>query len=175
MFQSDYLTDLYTGKSKNKFVKNCPQWGLKPGPPDLQSNALATELSQHSVASLLIIKSCSIDSRNDQSPTCEVVHETKLTSEISCPTDSCLAQLVRHWPEDSEDLVSIPNEGNFWLIFFGFSLCKDLSDNLTETPIVKYSNLFNILQYLPIYFCSMSKIGNSNSYEYSRIIHGCRW
>ena len=28
-------------------------------------------------------KSCSIDSRNEQSQTCEVVHETKLTSQIS--------------------------------------------------------------------------------------------
>ena len=40
------------GKAKKKFLKNCPQWGWKPGPPDLQANALPTELSQHSVASL---------------------------------------------------------------------------------------------------------------------------
>ena len=88
---------------------------------------------------MAFIKSCSIDSRNEQSPTCEVVHETKLTSEISCPTDSCLAQLVRHWPEDPDVLVSIPTGGNFWRIFFCSSLCKDLLDNLTETPIVKNS------------------------------------
>ena len=44
---SDYLTDLYTGKSKNKFFKNCPQWGLKPGPLDLQANALPTELGRN--------------------------------------------------------------------------------------------------------------------------------
>ena len=31
---------------------------------------------------MAFIKSCSIDFRNDQSPKCEVVHETKLTSEI---------------------------------------------------------------------------------------------
>ena len=46
---------------------------------DHEANALPTELSQHSVASLSLhafIKSCSIDSRNEQSPTCEVVHET---------------------------------------------------------------------------------------------------
>ena len=35
------------------------------------------------------------------------VKQTKLTSEISCSTDSRLAQLVRHWPEDLEVLVSI--------------------------------------------------------------------
>ena len=74
--------------------------------------------------------------------------QTKLTSEISWPTDSYLAQLVRHWPEDPEVLVSIPTEGNFWRIFFCSSLWKDLSDNLTETPIVKNSNIVAILQYL---------------------------
>ena len=40
------------GRAKKKFIKNCPQWGLKPGPLDLQANALPTELSQHSVGSL---------------------------------------------------------------------------------------------------------------------------
>ena len=63
-------------------------------------------------------------------------NKQKLTSEIFCPTDSCLAQLVRHWPKDPEVLISIPTGGNFWRFFFS-SLCKDLSDNLTETPIVK--------------------------------------
>ena len=67
---------------------------------------------------MAFIKSCSIDFRNEQSPTCEVVHETKLTSEISCPTDSCLAQLVRYWPEDPEVLVSIPTGAIFDEILF---------------------------------------------------------
>ena len=40
------------GEEQNKIVKDCPQWGLKPGPLDLQANALPTELSQHSVATL---------------------------------------------------------------------------------------------------------------------------
>ena len=52
MFLSDYLTNFHTRKSKKQFVKNFPQWSLKPGLPDLQANALPTELSQHSVASL---------------------------------------------------------------------------------------------------------------------------
>ena len=51
-FLSDYLTDLYTGKSKKKFVKKCPQLGLNPVPLNHHANALPTELSQHSVASL---------------------------------------------------------------------------------------------------------------------------
>ena len=50
--------------------------------------------------------------------------QTKLTSEISYPTDSCLAQLVRHWPEDLEVLVSIPTEGNFWWNFFALPCVK---------------------------------------------------
>ena len=61
--------------------------------------------------------------------------QTKFTSEISCPTDSCLAQLVRHWPEDLEVLVSIPTGGNFWRNYFCSFLCKDLSDNLAETRL----------------------------------------
>ena len=82
--------------------------------------------------------------------------QTKLTSEIFCPTDCCLAQLVRHWPEDPEVLVSIPTWGQFLTKFFCSSLCKDLSDNLTETPIVKNSitNRFtcNIQQFRHIVF-----------------------
>ena len=48
------------------------------------------------------IKSCSIDSRNKQSPTCEVVHETKESSLQTSPTDSSLAQLVEHGTDDLE-------------------------------------------------------------------------
>ena len=73
---------LHREEQKKNFVKNCPRGtGLKPGPPDPQANALPNELSQHSVASLnlpgiykvMLYWSCS---RNEQSPTCEVVHET---------------------------------------------------------------------------------------------------
>ena len=38
-----------------------------------------------------------------------------------------------------EVLVSNPTGSNFWKIVFCSSLCKDLSDNLTETSIVKNS------------------------------------
>ena len=34
------------GRAK-KFRQNCPQWGLKRGPPDLQANALPTELGRN--------------------------------------------------------------------------------------------------------------------------------
>ena len=61
------------------------------------------------------MKSCSIDSRNEQSPTCEVVHETKFTSEISCPTDSFLAQLAEY---QSDDRIFRENVDHTVLIFF---------------------------------------------------------
>ena len=35
-----------------------------------------------------------------------------------------LAQLVRHWPDDLEVLVSNPTGGNFWRIFFALSCVK---------------------------------------------------
>ena len=34
-------------EEQKKFVKNCPQWGLKSGPPNLQANALPTELGSN--------------------------------------------------------------------------------------------------------------------------------
>ena len=83
---------------------------------------------------MAFIKSCSIDSRNNQSPKCEVVHETKLTSEIFCPTRIMLAQSVEHLSYDLEVQGSIPTGGNF------FALPRVeiyMSDNLTETRIVK--------------------------------------
>ena len=36
-------------EGQKKFVKNCPQWGLKPGPPDHEANALPNELGVRSV------------------------------------------------------------------------------------------------------------------------------
>ena len=46
------------------------------------------------VKRITLQKSCSIDSINEQSPKSEVVHETRLASEIFCPTCSCLAQIL---------------------------------------------------------------------------------
>ena len=44
----------------------------------------------------ILIKSCSIESRNDPSPKSEVVHETKLSLKISYSTHACLSQLDEH-------------------------------------------------------------------------------
>ena len=58
------------------------------------------------------IKSCSIDSRNKQSPTCEVVHEAKESSLQKSPTDSFLVQLVEHETDDQEVMGKNPTGGN---------------------------------------------------------------
>ena len=34
-------------EEQKKFIKNCPQWSWKPGPPDLEANALPTELGRN--------------------------------------------------------------------------------------------------------------------------------
>ena len=44
----------------------------------------------------ILIKSCSIESRNDPSPKSEVVHETKFSLKISHSTHVCLAHSDRH-------------------------------------------------------------------------------
>ena len=59
------------------------------------------------------IKSCSIDSRNKQSPTCEVVHGIKESSLQTSPTDSSLAQLGEHGTDDLEVVSSNPTVDNF--------------------------------------------------------------
>ena len=132
-------------QNKINFVKNCPQWGWKPGPPDLQASALPTELSQHSVASLnlhclykvMLYWSCS---GNEQSPTCEVVHETNKAHFRNLLTNRFLPSSVGKalaWRSRGPGFN--PHWGQFLTNFFCSSLCKDLSDNLTETPIVKNS------------------------------------
>ena len=41
------IWQIFTWIRAKKYVKNCPQWGLKPGPLDLQDNALPTELGRN--------------------------------------------------------------------------------------------------------------------------------
>ena len=44
----------------------------------------------------ILIKSHSIESRNDPSPKSEVMYETKFSLKISYSTHACLAQLDKH-------------------------------------------------------------------------------
>ena len=72
----------------------------------------------------ILIKSCSIESRNDPSPKSEVVHETKFSLKISYSTHACLAQLDQHEtckPVLDSVVSSNPAGGNF--IFFKTSRC----------------------------------------------------
>ena len=47
-------------EEQTKFIKNHPQYGWNPGPLDHHSNALPTQLSQHSVASLNLHGLCKV-------------------------------------------------------------------------------------------------------------------
>ena len=67
---------------------------------------------------------------NKQSPTCEVVHETKESSLQKFPTDSSLAQLAEHGTDDREVLSSNPTGGKFLTKFILFFVNLDLSNNI---------------------------------------------
>ena len=84
-----------------------------------RSDADPTVLNRHvlTVSDFqILIKSCSIESRNDPSPKSEVVHETKFSLKISYSTHACLAQLDQHQTCKSV-MVSVvssnPTGGNF--------------------------------------------------------------
>ena len=65
---------------------------------------------------LILIKSHSIESRNDPSPKSEVLHETKFSLKISYSTHACLAQLDQHQtckPVVVSVVSSNPTGGNF--------------------------------------------------------------
>ena len=90
------------------------------------------------------IKSCSIDSRNEQSPTCEVVHETnKAHFRNLLPNRfqlSSIGRALEWWSRGCEFKV------HWWQFLTKFILScvtLDLSDNLTETLNVKNS-IYNI-------------------------------
>ena len=67
---------------------------------------------------MAFIKSCSVDFRNKESPTCEVVHETKESSLQKSLTDSSLAQLAEHETDDQEIMSSNPTGYYFDKIYF---------------------------------------------------------
>ena len=64
----------------------------------------------------ILIKSCSIESRNDPNPKREVAHETKFSLKISYSTHACLTQLDQHQtckPMMVSVVSSNPTGGNF--------------------------------------------------------------
>ena len=84
------------------------------------------------------IKLCSIDSRNKQSPTCEVVYETKESWLQKSPTDFSLAQLAEHNTDDQE-VVKLP---------FSFALITIIDHHQFE---LYWTNLINLLNDLTHY------------------------
>ena len=83
------------------------------------NNTNLTELSKHvlKVSDFpILIKSCSIESRNDPSPKSELVHKTKFSLKISYSTHACLARLDQHQtckPVMVTVVSSNPTWGNF--------------------------------------------------------------
>ena len=81
----------------------------------------------------ILIKSCSIESRNDSSPKSEMAHETKFSSKISYSTNVCLAHLDRHQtckPVMVSVVSSSPTGSNFSFLRY-----------LNATFVPKRSNL----------------------------------
>ena len=106
---------------------------------------------------MAFIKSCSTDFRNEHSSTCEVVHETnKLTSEISCPTDSCLGSIGKALVLRSRGPGFNIHWGQFLTNFFLLFLCKDLSDNLTENVYREKFNYLHSVVFVTEYICYFS-------------------
>ena len=83
------------------------------------------------------MKPCSIESGSEQDPTYEVMHETKSTSEISCLTDCCLAQLVEQMMIRMSGFK--PDWEQFLRKFILFCITLDRSDNLTEMRQISLS------------------------------------
>ena len=77
------------------------------------------------------IKSCSIDPRNKQSPTCEMVHETKESSLQKSPTDFLPNSVGRAWDWWMRLMIQKWVQTPL-MKFILFCVTSDLSENLTE-------------------------------------------
>ena len=102
-------------------------------------------------------------------------HETKLTSEISFPSDSCLAQSVEHWNDDLEVVISIPSRGNI-LFCSSPSSWQDLATEIMNyayiSPMVfSVSSLGNLSQIL-LTSLNFHSLGKSVSVFYNLLSSG---
>ena len=92
---------------------------------------------------MAFIKSCSIDSRNKESPTCAVVHETKESSLQTSPTDSLLVQLAEH---ETDDLVVVSSNlgavfDEIYFVLCNFRSVRKSDRNASGRPNVKNSSV----------------------------------
>ena len=65
--------------------------------------------------------------------------QTKLTSEVSFPTDSLLAQSVEHYTDDLEVVGSIPIRDNFFILLFSVNagrILPQFSKNYRKTRLL---------------------------------------
>ena len=93
---------------------------------------------------LILIKSCSIESRNDPSPKSEVMHETKFSLRIFYSTHVCLAQLDQHQtciPVMVSVLSSSPTGGNFIFLRHLKANLANLYKNDRNVRFVLFTNL----------------------------------
>ena len=93
----------------------CHLQGLSGGLTYLRAGRHVLKVSDFQI----LIKSCSIESRNDPSPKSEVVHKTKFSLKISYSTHACLAQLDQHQtcnPVMVSVVSSNPTGGNFFFL-----------------------------------------------------------
>ena len=117
--------------------KKLPPVGIEPQPPDLHSNALPTELSQHSVASLNLHGLYKVMlywfQKKYQSPTCEVVHETNKAHFRNLLPNRFLPSSVGRVLEWRFGGCGFnPDWGQFLFCFFPSmqaEFCQDLAEN----------------------------------------------
>ena len=93
----------------------------------------------------ILIKSCSIESRNDPSPKSEVVHETKFSLKISYSTHACLTQLDQH-QTCKPVMVSVVAENR--CLTFGTSVKSTLNGPANGSEVT-YSKIQNRLSRAP--------------------------
>ena len=92
--------------------------------------------------------------------TCEVVHETnKAHFKNLLPNRFLHSSVGKALAWKSRGSCFNSHWGQFLTKFIYSSLCKDLLDNLTETPIVKNSNL---LTYFHFHFHIQNKLPNTD-------------
>ena len=125
----------FTGKNKINSTKNCPQWALNPGPIDDYSTDCASLVCVGQKISEVSFVSCTTSHFGLWSFLDTTEHDFIKVMKIQA--ECWLSSVGRDWHDDPAVLGSIPTGGDFWRIIFDSSLCKDLSDNLTETHIVK--------------------------------------
>ena len=94
---------------------------------------------------MAFIKSCSTDSRNEQSPTCEVVHKAHFRYLL--PNRFLSSSVVRVLESWSGGCKFKPHRGQFLTKFILFCVALDLLDNLTETSNVKNSKCLHQVLY----------------------------